>query len=76
MSFWGMRTRAVFGAAGAAGAGRAGHDRGQYHLLDGHDSERFAELGVFAEDETIPFSLVVRLRRATAGQDELQAAAW
>ena len=29
-------------------------------LLDGHEEERFAELGVFAEDETIPFSLVAR----------------
>ena len=43
-------------------------------LLDGRDAERFAELGVFAEDETIPFSLVARLWRATAGLDELRAA--
>ena len=44
------------------------------NLLDGHDAARFAELGVFAEDEIIPFSLVVRLWRATAGLDELQGA--
>ena len=43
-------------------------------LLDGQEAERFAELGVFAEDETIPFSLVARLWRATAGLDELRAA--
>ena len=43
-------------------------------LLDGQDAERFAELGVFAEDETIPFHLVARLWRATAGLDELRAA--
>ena len=43
-------------------------------LLDENDAERFAELGVFAEDEIVPFSLVARLWRATAGLDELQAA--
>ena len=43
-------------------------------LLAPIDAERFAELGVFAEDETIPFSLVVRLWRATAGLDDLRAA--
>ena len=43
-------------------------------LLDGQDAERFAELGVFAEDETIPFGLVARLWRATAGLDDLRAA--
>jgi WD40 repeat protein len=43
-------------------------------LLAPRDAERFAELGVFAEDETIPFSLVVRLWRATAGLDDLRAA--
>ena len=43
-------------------------------LLDGHDAERLKELGVFAEDETVPFSLVVRLWRATADLDELRAA--
>lgn len=37
------------------------------------DAERFAELGVFAEDEIIPFALVARLWRATAGLDELQS---
>ena len=43
-------------------------------LLDGQDAERFTELGVFAEDETIPFRLVARLWRATAGLDDLRAA--
>jgi WD40 repeat protein len=43
-------------------------------LLDGDDADRFAELGIFAEDETIPFSLVTLLWRATAGLDDLQAA--
>ena len=43
-------------------------------LLDRHDADRFAELGMFAEDETIPFSLVAHLWRATAGLDHLQAA--
>ena len=38
-------------------------------LLDRDEAERFAELGVFAEDETIPFSLVARLWRATADQE-------
>ena len=42
-------------------------------LLDPEDAERFAELGVFAEDETIPFRLVALLWEATAGLDELQA---
>ncbi len=41
-------------------------------LLDRDDAERFAELGVFAEDETIPFSLVARLWQATAGLDDLR----
>src|ERR1035441_2620275 len=39
-------------------------------LLDRHDAERFAELGVFAEDEIIPFHLVAQLWRATAGLDD------
>ena len=43
-------------------------------LLAGDDAERFAELGVFAEDEAIPFGLVARLWQATAGLDDLQAA--
>jgi len=43
-------------------------------LLDGQDAERFNELGVFAEDETIPFSLLARLWGATAGVDKLRAA--
>ena len=43
-------------------------------LLGVHDAERFAELGMFAEDETIPFDLAARLWRATAGLDELRAA--
>ena len=43
------------------------------NLLGARDAQRFAELGVFAEDETIPFGLAARLWRATAGLDELQA---
>ena len=43
-------------------------------LLDLHDAKRFTELGVFAEDETIPFSLIARLWRATSGLDDLHAA--
>ena len=43
-------------------------------LLDGQDAERFAELGIFAEDEIIPFRLVAVLWKATAGLDELRAA--
>ena len=42
-------------------------------LLDPKDAERFAELGVFAEDETIPFSLIAMLWRVTTGLDKLQA---
>ena len=42
-------------------------------LLEGHDAERFAELAVFAENEAIPFRLVARLWRATAGMDDLRA---
>jgi hypothetical protein len=43
-------------------------------LLDRRNAERFAELGVFAEDEAIPFGLIARLWQATAGLDNLQAA--
>ena len=43
-------------------------------MLYGHDTELFTELGIFAEDDAIPFSLVARLWRATAGLDERQAA--
>ena len=43
-------------------------------LLSGDDAERLAELGMFAEDETVPFGLVAQLWRATADLDELQAA--
>ena len=43
-------------------------------LLGPSDAERFAELGVFAEDEIIPFRLVARLWGATSGVDDLQAA--
>ena len=42
--------------------------------LTGGDAERFAELGVFAEDEAVPFALVARLWRTTAGLDEMRAA--
>ena len=43
-------------------------------LLDRQDVERFAELGVFAEDEAVPFSMVATLWRVTAGLHELHAA--
>ena len=43
-------------------------------LLGRQDAERFAELAIFAEDETIPFNTVARLWRATAGLDDLRAA--
>ena len=39
-------------------------------LLDPADAERFAELGVFAEDEVIPLRLAARLWHATAGLDD------
>ncbi len=42
-------------------------------LLSGDDAQRFAELGIFAEDENVPFSLVARLWHVTAGLDELRA---
>ena len=42
-------------------------------LLSPSDTLRFMELGVFAEDETIPFDLAARLWRMTAGMDELEA---
>jgi hypothetical protein len=43
-------------------------------LLADDDASRFAELGVFAADEAIPFTLAARLWRETAGLDELHAA--
>jgi hypothetical protein len=43
-------------------------------LLASDDADRFAELGVFVEDEVIPFALAARLWRVTAGLDELRAA--
>jgi hypothetical protein len=43
-------------------------------LLSPDDADRFAELGVFVEDEAIPFTLAARLWRVTAGLDELRAA--
>jgi hypothetical protein len=46
-------------------------------LLDPSDAERFAELGVFAEDEVIPLRVAARLWQVTAGldgRDDLQAA--
>ena len=38
------------------------------------EAARFAELAVFAEDEVIPFDLLARLWRATAGLHDLEAA--
>ena len=43
-------------------------------LLNQGEAERFTELSIFAEDETIPFGLVARLWHATAGLEELEAA--
>ena len=43
-------------------------------LLDPQEAVRFAELSVFAVNESVPFSLVARLWQATAGVDELRAA--
>ena len=40
-------------------------------LLRPLDAQRYAELGVFAEDETVPLALVARLWQATAGLEEL-----
>jgi WD40 repeat protein len=42
-------------------------------LLGPQDAERFAELGVFAEDETIPFGLAARLWLACGDLDDLRA---
>jgi hypothetical protein len=42
-------------------------------LLDPREAERFAELGIFAEEETIPFPVAALLWRATAGLDDLQS---
>ena len=62
-------------ASRESGRGRCGRrSRPVPACWTGQDAERFAELGVFAEDETIPFSLVARLWRATAGLDDLRAA--
>ena len=55
-----------------SGRGRCGRRSGPVPACSSaDDAERFAELGVFAEDEIIPFSLVARLWQATAGLDEL-----
>ena len=61
-------------ASPRSGRGRCGRRSGPVPACWTQDAERFAELGVFAEDETIPFGLVARLWRATAGLDDLQAA--
>jgi hypothetical protein len=42
-------------------------------LLGPEDRQRFTELAVFAEDETVPFALMARLWQETAGLDELQS---
>ena len=41
-------------------------------LLDAQDTQRFYEMGVFAEDEAIPFTLVAALWNATAQLGEMQ----
>jgi WD40 repeat protein len=43
-------------------------------LLGGADADRFTELGMFAEDESIPFSVVAELWKAKGGISELRAA--
>jgi hypothetical protein len=45
----------------------AGSDR-----LPGQGAERFAELGIFAEDEAVPVDLVLSLWAATAGLDPMR----
>ena len=40
-------------------------------LLDPQEAERFLELGVFAEDETIPFGLIAQLWLTNGGLDDL-----
>jgi hypothetical protein len=40
-------------------------------LLTPPDTERFAELAVFAEDEKIPFHLIARLWQATGGLEDV-----
>jgi WD40 repeat protein len=42
------------------------------NLLSQRDAERFSELAVFAEDETMPLQLINRLWHATGQLDELQ----
>ena len=44
-------------------------------LLSVPDYERFAELAVFAEDETVPITLIMALWQATASLDQMTAAA-
>jgi Cdc6-like AAA superfamily ATPase len=44
-------------------------------ILSPEDAQRFLELGVFAEDEIIPSSLIARLWRATSGMDDVAASA-
>ncbi|GAA5611292.1 hypothetical protein Spla01_02439 [Streptomyces platensis] len=44
-------------------------------LLPSEGGRRFAELGIFAEDETVPVSLVCRLWQASAGLHEMEARA-
>jgi hypothetical protein len=43
-------------------------------LLDRQEAERFSELGIFAENEIIPFSLMARFWEATAGLSVLESA--
>jgi WD40 repeat protein len=42
-------------------------------LLSRQEGQRLAELGVFAEDEIIPFDVITQFWHATAGTDPLQA---
>jgi WD40 repeat protein len=43
-------------------------------LLNSREAERFVELGIFAEDEVIPLSLIALLWQATEGLNQLQSA--
>ena len=43
-------------------------------LLSSENAQRFAELGIFAEEETIPLALAARMWQATADLGELQSA--
>jgi hypothetical protein len=45
------------------------------NLLSAAEHDRFAELAVFAEDETIPVPLITALWRSTGGLDRMETGA-